>query len=200
MKGTLNFIIQLDNPYKDKFKTKGGFELYGNVDFTAERQSNRVAKVIGTPALFDSDIKEGYEILIDFSSFYRQIYQGTKQYYQNVVDADKNLYYLMPNMIICFRENTESEWKGFGTNCLVKPIFEEKNISTTLILPNSATEKKFTGKVTMTYANTELQELGVENNDTMYMDIRGGVKYWFEGQEYWWVRNKDLYAKENVVS
>tara|TARA_R110002110_G_scaffold314977_3_gene528112 strand:+ start:1038 stop:1643 length:606 start_codon:yes stop_codon:yes gene_type:complete len=200
MKGTKNFIIKLENPYSDTFKTKGGLELYGNVDFTTEEQSNRIAKVIGVPSLFETEIKDGYEVLIDATPIYRQIYNGTKQWYQNVVDEDENLFYLGSDMIICYRESESSEWKGFLKNSLVKPIMQEpkvaRKIKTSLIIPETATTQKFSGKVNMAYSNTELKKLGVKNGDTLLMDIRGGIKYWFEGIEYWWVRNKDIFAIE----
>jgi len=195
MKGTKNFIIQLDKAYNETFKTEGGLELYGNVDFTTERQSNRIAKVMGVPHLYKTDIKDGYEVLIDASPIYRQIYEGSKQWYQNVVNEKENLFYLSKDMIICYRENDKSEWVGFLDNCLVKPIMEEeKEIKTSLVLPETVTSKKFTGKISMTYANRDLKELGVENGQTLHMNPLGGVKYWFEGIEYWWVRTKDIFA------
>lgn len=195
MKALNYFIIQLENPYNETFKTKGGVELYGNVDFTADRLSNRVAAVKSVPELFDSEISINDEVLIDFSNFYRQIYQGTKQHYQNVVDADKNLYYIEPSMIICYRKNANSEWKGYLQNCLVKPILEETKIKTTIILPENITERKFKGKVKMIFSNQELSEHGINNDDLLLMDVRGGIKYWVDGEEYWWVRNKDIYGK-----
>ena len=198
MKGTNNFIIKLENPYSETFKTKGGLELYGNVDFTAEEQSNRVAEVISVPSLFETEIDDGYEVLIDATPIYRQIYNGTKQWYQNVVDEDKNLYHLTSDMIICYRENKNSEWKGFLENSLVKPIMKETKvkdqIKTSLIITETERKPEFSGKVNMTYSNTELKKHGVKEGDTLFMDIRGGVKYWFEGIEYWWVRNRDLFA------
>lgn len=200
MKGTKNFIIQLDEIYSETFKTEGGLELIGNVDFTAERQSNRIAKVVGIPSLYETEIKEGYEVLIDASPLYRQIYNGNKQWYQSMVNEDKNQFYLEKDMVICFRENKDAEWKGFLKNCLVKPIMEEakieKKTNSLLILPETVSKPKFSGKVNMTYSNTELNELGVKNGDTLYMDIRGGIDYWIEGVKYWWIRNKDLFALE----
>jgi len=193
MKGTKDFIIQV-KPYSETFKTESGVELYGNVDFTAERLSNRVAKVIGTPGLFESDIKEGYEVLIDASMLYRQIYNGTKQWYQNVVDEDKEIFHLDKELIVCYRKNADSDWIGFLENSLVQPLMEETKINTTLILPANVSQKKFTGKVTMTYSNTELNELGVVNGDTLHINKLGGIKYWLNGEEYHWVRNKDIYA------
>lgn len=196
MKGTQDFIIHLKNPYNDTFKTKNGLELYGNVNFTTERQSNRIATVVGIPSLYKTEIKEGYEVLIDASPLYRQIYRGIKQWYQNIVDEDENLFHLGKEMIICYRKNKSADWIGFLENSIVKPILEEQNkINTTLIIPANASEKKFNGKVVMRFVNSEINGLGVENGDILYINKLGGVKYWFNGEELWWIRNKDIYAK-----
>ncbi len=194
MKSIKHYIIKLENPYNETFKTESGFELYGNVDFSVDRLGNRIAEIVSVPELNKSEIKEGYEVLIDFSNFYRQIFQKQKTGFNAVIDSEKNLYYLTPNMIICFRENEKSEWKGFGQNCLVKPILEEVKPKSNLILPETVTEKKFDGKVKMIYANSELNELGVKNGDIVYIDRRGGVKYWLDGVEYWWIMNRHIKA------
>lgn len=196
MQGTKDFIIELKDVYNETFKTKNGVELYANVDFNADRLSNRIAVVKNTPALFNTEIKIGYEILIDFSPLYRQIYRGVKQGYQNVIDEDKNLYHIGKDLIVCYREDKNSEWIGFGNNSIVKPILEENTIKTSLILPQNVSQKKFTGKVIMKYANKKVNELGVVNGDTLLMNILGGLKYWLNGEEFWCVNNRDLYAKQ----
>tara|TARA_B100000809_G_scaffold139048_1_gene136649 strand:- start:65 stop:664 length:600 start_codon:yes stop_codon:yes gene_type:complete len=199
MKGTKDFIIHLKDPYSDTFKTKGGLELYGNVDYTAEQQSNRIATIVGIPGLYKTDIKEGYEVLIDASPLYRQIYEGTKQWYQNVVDVDKELFHLGADMIVCYRKDKNAEWIGFLENSLVKPILEsQETVKTGLLLPDTLSQKKFKGRVQMTYSNAGINALGVENGDTVHMNKMGGVKYWIAGQEFWWIRNKDIYCKETA--
>jgi len=50
----------------------------------------------------------------------------------------------------------------------------------------------------MRFVNSEINELGVENGDILYINKLGGVKYWLNGEEFWWMRNKDIYAKEIV--
>lgn len=200
MKGTKDFIIQIDNPYSETFKTEGGVELYGNVDFTTERQSNRIAKVVGIPSLYESEIKVGFEVLIDASPLYRQIYEGTKQYYQNIVDARDNIFHLPKDMIVCYREKQNSDWIGFGENSLAEPLFEaqkvERKIETNLILPETVTTPKYNGKVKIHYTNSDLKKEGVANGDTVYMNSIGGVDYWLDGKLFWWVRNRDLIGLE----
>lgn len=196
MKGLINYIIELETPYGEKFKTESGIELFGNVDFNPERLSNRVALIKGVPALHEGDLKKGHEVLIDFTIFYRQIYHGVKQWYNSVIDADQNLYHITPNMIVCYRESKNHDWKGFNKNLLVKPVLEEKEIKSTLFLPdNVKSTKEFKGKVKIVYVNSELQNQGISNNDVVLMDPRGGVQFWIEGKEYWWIRTQDVYGK-----
>ncbi|SED10680.1 Co-chaperonin GroES (HSP10) [Tenacibaculum sp. MAR_2009_124] len=196
MQGLNNYIIELESPYNEKFKTESGIELFGNVDFTPERLSNRVAIIKGIPALCKGEIKEGYEVLIDFTVFYRQIYHGVKQWYNSVIDADKNLYHITPNMIVCYRESKRHEWKGFDKNLLVEPILEGDEIESTLILPDTVSSaKEFKGKVKVLFVNSQLKKLGIQNKDVVLMNPNGGVQFWIEGKEYWWIRTKDVYGQ-----
>jgi len=195
MRGTKDFIVELKEAYSETFTTENGLKIYGNVDFTSERQSNRIAKVIGLPGLYKTDIKEGFEVLIDASPIYRQIYNGVKQWYQNVVDEKKGLFHLDKMLIICYRENKESDWIGFGENSLAKPILEDQiEHKTSLILPVNVSQKKFTGRVEIKNSNKELNNLGVKNGDTVFINILGGIKYWLNGEEFWWIRNTDVRA------
>lgn len=195
MKGIKDFIIKHNNPYNETFSTEKGVHLYGDVNFTADRMSNRIVTAVGIP-LYETEIKQGYELLIDFSNFYRQTYHGTKQWYKSVIDDKNNLYQITPNMIICYRENKDSEWVGFKENNIVLPVYEEEKIKTNLILPNNVTKKEFSGKVIMTYSNKKIKGEKVKNGDVVHINPLGGVKFWFDGIEYWWIRNKDIHGRE----
>ena len=85
---------------------------------------------------------------------------------------------------------------GFGENSLAKPLFEKKNINTTLILPSSASDETYLGKVQITYPNKELQEEGVQSGDTLFMNKLGGINYWIDGEKFWWIRNTDILGKQ----
>ena len=195
MQSIREFIIELQQPLNETFKTEGGIELYGDKDFSVDRLSNRIAKVISTPLFHKTEIKAGYEVMIEPTILYRQIYQGVKQDYTSLIDKSNMFFKVTPNMIILFRENDTCEWQGNLENVMVEPIEEvEPVISTFLIIPKSANKKYKKERVKLMYANTEIKEQGAKNGDEVIINPMGGVKFWIEGKEYWWMRNCDIFA------
>ena len=194
MKGITNFIIEVVNPYNDTFKTESGLELHANVDFSADRLSNRIAKVTNAPLLHDNEIKQGYEVLFDPSMFRKQIYRGVKQEYQNAVDESKNLYFIDPDLIICYRKTKEDKWTAYRDNCIVEPIY--KTDSTDLsALVEVTKEKQFSGIAKIVYVNKKLKDLDIQENDNIVMNPKGGIPYWLDGKEYWQTITGYIYAK-----
>lgn len=197
MKALHEFIIELPKPLNDTFTTEGGIELYADKDFSVDRLSNRVAKVISIPSYVDTPIKPGYEIMFEPTILYKQIFKKVKQDYTSYVDRKKGWFRLTPNMIILYRKDENDQWKGSGQNLMVQPIKVEtpKVESEHLIIPKTVNAQKFhKEKVIMLYSNKQVQELGVNNGDTVFIDPRGGVKFYLEGQEHWWLRTKDIFA------
>jgi co-chaperonin GroES (HSP10) len=195
MKSLHHFIIQLPEVLKDKFKTENGIELFADKRFSVDRLSNRVAKVIATPLFKDTEIETGYEVMIEPTFMYKQIYQGVTQDYTNYVDREKKWFRVDPNMIILFRKNPQSKWKGYQNNLMVEPIVKEseKITSSVLVIPKSK-EKYEKEYAKVAYPNQSVVEMGVKANDTVLIDPRGGVKFWIDGKEYWWVRTKDIWG------
>jgi co-chaperonin GroES (HSP10) len=199
MKSMTKFIIELKEPLKETFKTESGLELWANKDFSVDRLSNRIAKVVSAPLKHDSVIKEGYEVMFEPTILYKQIYQGWTQHYTALVDQKNMLFELAPSMIILYRATKNEEWKGYMGNCLLEPIKDEVPKSSFLILPDNHVSTYKKGKAIVKYSNTELDELGVLEGDevligTEFINGANGVKFWIDGKEYWWVRNCDIMA------
>ncbi|MDO6737091.1 hypothetical protein [Wenyingzhuangia sp. 2_MG-2023] len=192
MKSLHHFIIEVQNPYNETFKTEGGLELHGNVDFNADRMGNRIAKVALIPEMFPSEIKPGYEVLIDNSNFRRQIYRGVKQEYQNCISEEKKLYYIDPDLIICYRENETENWIGYGQNAIAEPIIEKIENKSPI---HQIDKTSFKGKIKLVHINDTLKRLGLNVGDTAIMNTIGGIKIWFGGKELWWVYNSQILAK-----
>ena len=191
MKGLHDFIIELKTDFNETFKTENGVELYGNKDLSPERMSNRVAKVVNTPILHETEIQKGFEILIDPSILYKQIYREVKQESIHLMDKEKGYYKLDPKEIVLFRKDSNSEWKGYLNNSLVEPIKEDQDEikSSLIIMPKKSGYKKGRAKAFCMNDNIDVkkgQELLINNN--------GGVPFWIDGKEYWWIRNIDIYA------
>ncbi|WNH10049.1 hypothetical protein [Thalassobellus suaedae] len=196
MKGIRDFIIKLDKPLNETFKTEKGVEIYAHQDFSVDRLSNRVAKVMATPMFIETPIEVGYEVMIEPTILYKQIYRGVKQGYTSLIDKDDNLFKVTPNMIILYRKDENDTWKGHLQNLMVEQIKEEEPvIKTSLLLPENSKPKFKKGVANVLYVNAELESMGVKNGDELSIDPAGGVNFWLDGKHYWWIRTRDVYGK-----
>lgn len=201
MQSLHDFIIELPKPLNETFKTENGVELYAHQDFSVDRLSNRVAKVVSVPLMGDTPIKEGYQVMFEPTILYKQIYKGVKQDYTHYVDKTNKLFRLTPNMIVLYRKDENDEWKGHGENLLLKPI-EQKELpitSSVLIIPETVKETKYKkDRMELLYSNTAIEELGAKKGDEVIINpIMTGVKFWIEGVEFRWLRVKDVWAIAN---
>lgn len=197
MKGLHDFIIELKKPLNDTFKTESGAEFYANKDFSVDRLSNRVAKVVSVPLFLESEIKDGYEVMIEPTILHKQIFQGVKQDYTSYVDRSKMHFRVTPNMIVLYRKDANTEWRGFGKNVLVEPIKQEtaQVKSSVLIIPETVNETKYKKeRVKLIYANTTIEERGAKQGDEVIIDPLGGIKFWIDGKEFWWLMNNHVWA------
>jgi len=197
MRGTHHFIIEVKQAFNETFKTEGGLELYGDKRFLGAKLTNRLAKVITTPLLKDSVVKEGYEVMIDPTIFFSQSYEKTgKQDNQYILDREKGHYKLEPGMIVLYRENAESRWKGFQENILVEFIKEELEgvHKTSLILTDLLEPEYKVGIAKITFANEELLEMGVVEGDYVSIKKGLGVSFFIDGREFFWLRTRDVQA------
>jgi len=196
MKGLHDFIIELKNPLNATFKTESGVELYANENFSVDRLSNRVAKVISAPIFVDTPIKDGYEVMIEPTILYKQSYKGVRQHYTSLIDNDNMWFKVTPNMIILYRKNENEEWRGYLKNVMVEQIKEEEGpiISKYIIHPESAKKTFKKGRARLLYSNVELEGYGAKSGDELIINPLGGVNFWIEGKPYWWLRNVDVWA------
>lgn len=194
MKALHEYIIELKNPLNDTFKTESGVELYAHKEFSVDRLSNRIAKVVSTPLLHNTPIEVGYEVMIEPTILYKQIFQKEKQGYTNLIDRDQMHFNVTPNMIVLYRKDENDTWKGYLKNVMLEPIEEtEKPIkSNFLYIPESNQKKYKKERAKVLYGNQILEEQGAKNGDEVIINPMGGVNFWMDGKEYWWVRNTEV--------
>lgn len=197
MKSLHDYIIELPKPLNETFKTEQGNEFYAHQDFSVDRLSNRIATVTSTPLFVDTPIQVGYQVMFEPTILYKQIYQGVKQDYTHYVDKSQKLFRITPGMIVLYRKDENDTWKGYGQNVLVKPI-EENSIpitSSVLIIPETVKETKYKKeRVKLLYANESIEALGAKAGDEVIINPKGGVKFWIEGKEHWWLMNRHIWA------
>lgn len=195
MKGIHDYILEIKEPFKESFKTESGLEIFANKRFSADRLSNRIAKVMATPLFFEGIIEVGYEVLIDATILYEQIYQKKVQESIHLLDSEKKLFKIDPKLIVLYRENAQEQWKGFLDSVLVEPIKKESKSlkSSLIILPEEVAEFE-QNKAKMVVCNNDITNLGISKNDIIAIKPLG-ISFWLDGKEFWWLKNDDVLGK-----
>jgi len=121
MKSVYNFVVTpIGERYNNTKKVEGG-DLILNTEIFNHQFVNRIAKVISTPIIGDTDINSGDEVIIHHNVFRRWhnvkgIEKNSRSYF------DEDTYLINQDQIFLYKRN--GEWnvpKGF---CFVKPLKE----------------------------------------------------------------------------
>ena len=127
MKSVYNFVVTpVGERYNNTKKVEGG-DLILNTEIYNHQFVNRIAKVISTPIIGDTDIKPGDEVIIHHHVFRR---------WHNVKGIEKNsrsyfnedTYFITQDQIFLHRRSitsdyhTRGKWKTPKGYCFVKPL------------------------------------------------------------------------------
>lgn len=195
-----DFTIKLDFEFAKTFKTESGLELHADVRFSADRLANRIATVLELPlSLTDSEIKSGYEVMVDPTIFYQQNYDVIGKVENSfMIDRANGIFKISPDMIVMYRKDKNSKWKAFQNSFLAElesEITPEVKMGSLVIEEAKTKKSKVFAKVLFT--NTELENDGVNDGDRIYIKPDLGVPFWIEGKEYQWIQNRHVLAKMN---
>lgn len=193
MKGISHFIIEVKNPFKDTISV-GAVELFVDKKISRDRASNRFGSIVSLPAFGGETIlKKSFEIIFDATILYQQIYKEGVQESIHLVNKEKSWYKIESDMIILYRENENSEWKGCNDNLMVSFIKEEAKIVSGIIT-GPAKEKIVKGKAIVKYNNDFLAEQGVVNGQEIFINPSCGIPFFFKNETVYWIRSKDVLA------
>ena len=121
MKSVYNFVVTpVGERYNNSKKVEGG-DLILNTEIFNHQFVNRIAKVISTPIIGDTDIKPGDEVIIHHNVFRR---------WHNVKGVEKNsrsyfnesTYLITQDQIFLYKR--DGEWNAPKGFCFVKPLKE----------------------------------------------------------------------------
>lgn len=192
MEGLQHFLVEVNDPYRDIVEI-GNLELFVDKKISRDRSVNRIGKIVSCPMLQEHfGLKEGYDVMFDATVLYKQIYKEGVQESIHLVDRNKNHFKVESDMIIVYRENEKSEWKGFKDNLMVEFISEVPKIKTSLITVQK--EKFVEGKAKVRYRNEALKEMEVENGTEIYIKPNSGIPFFFKDETLYWIRTKDVLA------
>jgi hypothetical protein len=121
MKSVYNFVVTpIGERYNNTEKVEGG-DLILNTEIYNHQFVNRVAKVVSTPIIGDTDIQSGDEVIIHHNVFRR---------WHNVKGIEKNsrsyfnedTYFITQDQIFLYKR--DSEWSAPKGFCFIKPLKE----------------------------------------------------------------------------
>jgi co-chaperonin GroES (HSP10) len=202
MKSIRDFIVHIPNRYQETFKTESGLELYGDHRWTSKEQANTVVKVVEIPCNYKGNIKKGYEVLIDPTIVFNQMYQKTGvAESHHLIDKDNNYYKVGQSMIILYRKDDKDTWKGHADNIVTEQIKEDlKQVKQSIIISLETPKNTFKkGIVKVVYANEFLNSQDVFNGDIIYVDEMYGVNVFVDGKKYVWYNTRYVIAKKLVA-
>ena len=185
MKSVYNFVVTpVGERYNNTKKVEGG-NLILNTEIFNHQFVNRVAKVISTPIIGDTDIKPGDEVIVHHNVFRRWhnqhgIEKNSRSYF------NESTYFITQDQIFLYkRDNDWTAPKGF---CFVKPLKAKDQF-------NIDAERPLIGIVKYSDGTVEVNELVGFRPKSEYEFVIGGerlyrvlsnfitIKYEYQGDE-----------------
>jgi len=121
MKSVYNFVVTpVGERYNNTKEVEGG-NIILNTEIYNHQFVNRIAKVISTPIVGDTDIKPGDEVIVHHNVFrrwhnVRGIEKNSRSYF------DESTYFITQDQIFLYKRN--GEWNAPKGFCFVKPLKE----------------------------------------------------------------------------
>ena len=119
MKSVYNFVVTpVGGRYNNSKKVEGG-DLILNTEIYNHQFVNRIAKVISTPIIGDTDIESGDRVVVHHNVFRRWhnikgIEKNSRSYF------DESTYLITQDQIFLYKRN--GEWKAPKGYCFIQPI------------------------------------------------------------------------------
>ena len=194
-RGIYDFIVEQPKAFNETITTTAGVELFLNVKFSGKSLVNNICKVVATPLSIETEIKPGYEIFVDSDIFFTVDTElGGERPNPNLIDKAKGHYKVAPDTIILYRENSESQWKGFRDNAIIEFVKNEP-IQQGLIILEIPKETTSTTNAKIVYSNKELEEEEELNiGDEIVLLHNYAVPINIDDKAYHWIRNGEIGA------
>ena len=127
MKSVYNFVVTPIGERYNNTKKIGDSEIIINTEIFNHQYVNRLARIISTPIIGDTDIKPGDEVIIHHNVFRR--WHDVKGRERNSRSFfDENTYLVKEDQIFLYKR--DRKWKAPKGYCFVQPIKERNNLNT----------------------------------------------------------------------
>lgn len=195
MKALREFIVHVPKKYNDTWKSESGTEWHLSQFHNKRELANASVEVISSPIKNNKGVEVGDKVLIDIISILdSEQYKFGNTGNHLVIDREKGLYRVEPNLILLYQKKNETEWRSFGDKVIVEKIMEETKPVSSIIIDPTAGKKALKDRATVVIPSESLMSEGVKKGDVVIYDNRTNIDLYLEGNNYMWLKDRNVLA------
>lgn len=193
MKAVHDYIIEINERFKDHITLSSGNKLFVDKRFTFEKNANVLHKIKETPIVNTLNIEKGTEVIIDPIIMHEYMgWEGEKQMSGNQLFINKNLFKIEKRNIYFFKDSKTQKLYSPNDYVLAKKIETEKLKSSFIFIPETTTKTYDQYKVVL-HSNSLFNNNLIENTIAT-TNIELGVTFYIEEEEFLIFREKHFFA------
>jgi hypothetical protein len=193
MKAVHDYIIEINEKFKDYITLNSGDKLFVDKRFTFHKNANVLHTIKETPIVNSLNIEKGSEVIIDPIIMHDFLDQdGSKAMSANQLFITNNLFKIEKRNIYFFKDNKTQKLYSPNDYILAKKIETKQLKSSFLYIPETTTKHYEKYKVTL-HSNS-LFNNNLTENTIAVTDIDLGVPFYINEEEFLLFREKHFFA------
>lgn len=193
MKAVHDYIIEINERFKDYITLNSGDKLFVDKRFTFHKNANVLHTIKETPIVNTLNIEKGTEVIIDPIVMHEYMgWEGEKQKSGNQIFMNQNLFKIEKRNIYFFKDSKTKKLYSPNDYILAKKIETEKLKSSFLFIPETTT--KHYDKYKVVLHSNSLFNNNLTQNTIATTNIELGVPFYIEEEEFLIFREKHFFA------
>jgi|694.fasta_scaffold129339_5 hypothetical protein len=193
MKAVHDYIIEINEKFKDYITLNSGDKLFVDKRFTFHKNANVLHTIKETPIVNPLNIQKDTEVIIDPIIMHDFLDQdGTKAMSGNQLFMNKNLFKIEKRNIYFFKDEQSQTFFSPNDYILAKKIEVEQVKSSILFIPESATKHYEQNKVVL--HSSSLTNNNLTKGTIATTDINLGAPFYINEEEFLLFREKHFFA------
>tara|TARA_R110000751_G_scaffold291253_1_gene398139 strand:+ start:300 stop:905 length:606 start_codon:yes stop_codon:yes gene_type:complete len=180
MKSLYRFIVKPLTSRYENTKSINGDELVLNTNIEDHRFVSKRAIVISTPKAYNTDIKEGDEVVVHHNVF--------RRFYDMRGEENNSASYFKEDMFFCditqlYLYKNKDIYRTNLNYCFIKPLKNKDNFSIDKELPLKGIVK---------YSNKQLESVGISEGDLITFTPNSEFEFWFGSERLYCMKSNDI--------
>lgn len=193
MKAVHDYIIEINERFKDYITLNSGDKLFVDKRFTFQKNANVLHTIKETPIVNTLNIEKGTEVVIDPIVMHEYMgWEGEKQKSGNQIFMNRNLFKIEKRNIYFFKDSKTQQLYSPNDYILAKKIETEKLKSSFLFIPETTT--KHYDKYKVVLHSNSLFNSNLTQNTIATTNIELGIPFYIEEEEFLIFREKHFFA------